>query len=75
MRLDAHSLSQGPSHASDYFGGAVASHNSYDDPPKTLEYLQPPNVPGVLPPIGAMLFAVIFDSDFDVLPPHVENKR
>ena len=57
-------------------GRPVPCDHAYDDPAATLDDFRTPDVPGVLPSISAMLFAVVLDSDFDVLPAHVEvNER
>jgi hypothetical protein len=43
-----------------------------DDPAKTFEMLQSPDVPGVLPPIASVLVAVVFDRDLHIFPAHIE---
>lgn len=70
--LAAHSTSQCPTNTAYNFGGAVSCQHSYDDPAQALKRFQPPNVPTVLPAIAAMLFAVVLNRYFDVLPAHVQ---
>jgi hypothetical protein len=72
LRLDAHTSGQGRTNAPHDFCGPIAGHDSDDDPAKALEHFQSANVPGVLPAVGAMLFTVILDRDFYILPAHVE---
>ena len=72
LRPAANSPSQCRTNTTNDLGGPVSSHHSDDDPSKALEHFQSPDVPGVLATIAPMLFAVIFDRYFDVLPAHVE---
>jgi hypothetical protein len=43
-----------------------------DDPAKTFEPLQSPNVPGILPSIASVLVAVVFDRDLHIFPTYIE---
>jgi hypothetical protein len=70
--LAARSPRQSRTNTLDYVGGPVSCQDSYDDPPKSLKRFQTPDIPGVLPAIGTMLFAVVLNRYFDVFPPHVE---
>ena len=53
-------------------GGPVPRDYPHYDPTAAVNPLQPANIPGVLTPIVAMLFTVVLDRDFDILPTHIE---
>lgn len=50
----------------------VAGEHPDHNPAPSLQYLQTPDIPGVLPLIGAVLVSVVLHRDFDFLPTHVE---
>src|SRR6476661_5284451 len=59
-------------HPAQHVGGTVLRHDPHDDPSHSLQQLDPTNVLHVLPAIGTVLVAVVFDGHHPLVPTHVE---